>query len=130
MQYLILVFLLAISLQGCDPSYSCYIQNTAPSDLYLKTDPPVESLIDQQSIYYDSILIYKVRDEDKLSVYEVKPNEVFRLFGHIGFSPRIAEIPFNYVEILQGNDTLVLDSKQKILDRLKNKPGTRKYFIR
>ena len=125
----IYIFLLTVIFYGCDPSYNCYVRNDSSSVLYLKTHPSIESLFDKQSTHYDSVLSYKVDQEGKLSVYRVEPRGVFQIYGHIGFNPSLQEMPFDYIEIIQGSDTVVLDSKEKILERLKQEGQTRKYFI-
>jgi len=119
-----------IILTSCDPGYSCYVRNDSPSILYLKTHPSIESLFDELSTSYDSILAYKTAQEGKLSVYRVNPYSVFRIYGHIGINPSLQEIPFDYIELIEGRDTVVLDSKEKILLRLKQEGKTRKYFIK
>jgi hypothetical protein len=129
MKHRIVILMLAVILYGCDPSYNCYVRNDSPSVLYLKTHPSIESQVDAQSIVYDSILAYRLHEEGKLSVYRIKPHGVFRIYGHIGFNPSIEEMPFDYVEIIQGTDTVILDSKEKILARLEQEGKTRKFFI-
>jgi hypothetical protein len=121
------IFLIAAS---CEPNYNCYIRNDSSSNLYLRTRPSIESLYDKKSTYYDSIISrYKVREEGTLSVYKVNPNSIFRIYGNIGLTPSLTELPFDYIEVIQGSDTTVLDGKDKILERLKQEGKTRKYFI-
>ncbi len=129
MKRLTVILMLAVVLYGCDPGYNCYVRNDASSILYLKTHPSIESQVDAQSIVYDSVLAFKVQEEGKLSVYKIEPYGVFRIYGRIGNNPSIQEMPFDYIEIIQGSDTIVLDSKQKILERLKQEGKTRRYFI-
>ena len=124
-----MLILVVIILSSCDPSYNCYVRNDSSSVMYLKTRPSIESLYDQKSTYYDSIISYKVREEGSVSVYKINSNGVFRIYGHIGLTPTFKELPFNYIEVIQGNDTTVLDGKQKILDGLKQENKNRKYFI-
>jgi len=126
---LLLVFVVIV-LTSCDPSYNCYVRNDSSSVLYLKTHPAIESLFDKLSTSYDSILSYKVNQEGKLSVYKIKPHSVFHIYGNIGFNPSLQEVPFDYIVIIQGGDTVVLDSKKKILKRLEQEGKTRKYFIK
>lgn len=126
----LVVFLSIFSIAAsCDPNYNCYIRNDSSSNLYLKTRPSIESLYDKKSTYYDSIAKCKVQEEGTLSVYKINPNSTFRIYGHIGFTPSLTEIPFDYIEVVQGSDTTVLDDKEKILERLKQEGKTRKYFI-
>lgn len=129
MKRFIVIILLAVISYGCDPSYNCYVLNNSSSILYLKTYPSIESLLDKQSTYYDSIVVYKVAQEDKLSVYKIEPGEIFQIYGQIGFNPSLQEVPFDYIEIIQEGDTVILDSKEKILKRLEQEGKTRKYFI-
>jgi hypothetical protein len=114
---------------SCDPSYNCFIANDSSSNLYLKTHPSIESLYDQKSTYYDSIISYKIRQEESLSVYKIDPHSIFRIYGHTGLSPSLREVPFDYIEVIHGNDSIVLDSKEEILDRLKQEGKNRKYFF-
>lgn len=125
-----LLILIVMILTSCDPSYNCYVRNDSSSVLYLKTHPSIESLFDKQSTSYDSVLTYKLNQEGKLSVYKVEPHSVFHIYGNIGFNPSLQEVPFDYIEIIQERDTIVLDSKEKILKRLEQEGKTRKYFIK
>jgi hypothetical protein len=129
MKQLIVIALSTVILYGCDPAYNCYVRNRSSSVLYLKTHPGVESLLPKESINYDSIAARKTAQEDKLSIYSVKPGETFQIYGHIGFSPSLEEVPFDHIEIIQKGDTVILDSKEKILGRLVQEGKTRKYFI-
>jgi hypothetical protein len=126
MRPLLLLCFLALA-TACDPSYSCYVLNNSGSPLYLKTHPSIESAFDRQAAYYDSAINHKVGPES--SFYRVKPGELFLIFGRIGFSPSVHEVPFDYLEIIQNGDTLVLDGKQKIYDRLVQEGKSRKYII-
>lgn len=86
--------------------------------------------IDVESSYYDSVLIHKVGEEGRVSVYGIKPHSVFRLYGNIGLKPSLKEMPIDYIEIINGEDTIILDGKEKILDNLRQENKTRKYFLR
>jgi hypothetical protein len=126
----ILFFLSAsVSFVSCEPGYGFYIRNNKNSDLILKTRPSIESLYPEKSAYYDSILTYKVSEKQGLSIYRVKPYDSLRIHGNIGSMTSKDQIPFDYIEIIQDNDTVILNGKQEIFDKLKQEGKTRKYLI-
>jgi hypothetical protein len=119
-----------IVLTGCDPGYNCYIENYSKVDVFLRTSPSIESLYDQRSIQFESISHYRVGQDGELSLYRVRPGDQFRLYGHIGLKPNVKEVPFKHVEIIHGRDTVVLDSKEEILARLKQIRRSKSYVLK
>ena len=99
MKQLLFFLLLIIASTGCEPSYRIYIHNNSSSDLYIKTHPSIESLYDSHSLYYDSIITHKLKQEDKYSVYKVKPYDTFLILGTIGGGPTVSELAFDYIGI-------------------------------
>ena len=114
---------------GCEPSYRIEIRNNASTTLYLRTHPSVESLFPKWTGYYDSIIINKISQEGKFSLYGIKPFTTFRIWGNIGGKPTSKEIPFDFIEIIRGIDTLILDSKEKIISQLKREGKKFDYYI-
>jgi hypothetical protein len=130
MKQVLFFLLLIIVFTGCEPSYRVYIHNSSSSDLYIKTHPSIESLLyDTTSLYYDSIITHKLKQEDKYSVYKVKPYDTFLIFGTIGGGPTVSEFPFDYIALINGSDTTVLDSKEKIIEQAKQMDKKRNYYI-
>lgn len=115
---------------GCEPGYNCYVQNTSMSDMYVKTLPSIESLYDKRSVYYDSISKFRIGEDSGLSVYRISANSQLRLYGHVGLSPSLKEMPFDHIEVIAWGDTVVLNSKESILSRLVQDRRTRSYFLR
>ena len=129
MKYLMFILLL-IFFYGCDPGYHIYISNKSSKELLILTSPSIESLYDPNIAYYDSILNHKLKEENGISTYSIRPYEQFRVFGNIGGIPTLKDLPFNYIKIVQEKDTLVLNSKEKILKSLirENKKINHFYF--
>lgn len=128
MKNLLLIFILLIFI-GCEPGYRIHIRNNASTTLYLKTHPSIESLYPKWTGYYDSIIINKISENGEFSLYGIKPFTTFRIWGNIGRKPTSNEIPFDYVEVVRGNDTLILDSKEKIINQLKKGGKKFDYYI-
>ncbi len=89
----------------------------------------MESLYDSHSTYYDSIIAYKLKQEGVHSIYKVKPYSTIRVWGNIGGSPSVKEFPFDYLALISSSDTTVLDSKEKIIERLKQVDRMRNFYI-
>jgi hypothetical protein len=128
-QVLIFLFLLII-FTGCEPSYRVYVHNTSSSDLYIKTHPSIESLLyDTTSLYYDSIIRHKLKQEGEYGVYRVKPYEKFKILGGIGGGPILNDLSFDYVSLISGSDTVIFDSKEKIIRQIKQIDKKRNFYI-
>lgn len=119
MKKILFILLVIFFFTGCEPGYRMYVRNSSSSDLYIKTQPSIESLYDAHSTYYDTIATYKVKQEGNYSIYSVKPNSTMLVWGNIGGSPTVNELPFDYVALINESDTIVLDSKEKILAQTK-----------
>ena len=128
MKNFIFIFILTVII-GCEPGYRIYVRNTSSTTVYLKTHPSIESLCLKQSSYYDSIIINKVKEEGDFSFYAIKPLNSFRVWGSIGGKPTLKEIPFDYVAIIRGSDTLILDNKEKIINQIKREGKKFDYYI-
>jgi hypothetical protein len=128
MKKLSLIIILSVITYGCDPGYGVYIINRSERDLILKTNPSIESLYMEESIFYDTILAHKIKSEGSLSIYKLRPYEQFKIFGHIGKEPTLSEVPFSHIEIIQEGDTIILDTKKKIMESL-IKESAKKYII-
>ncbi len=121
--------LISIIYLGCDPGYSVRIRNETTSPMYIKTAPSIESLYETGNIYYDSLLAIKTGQEGKLSVYKINPNYDLNLYDMLGFQPGLNYIPFDYLEFIKGNDTIILDSKEKILHQINPKSKKSRYYF-
>jgi len=129
MKNLLFIFITIIFV-GCEPAYNVSIHNNSPNTLYIKTSPSIESLLYSKSgSHYDSIINRKVGQTDKYSLYSLKPFDTFRLWGNIGGWPVLYELPFDYVEIINSTDTLILDSKEKIMNQVKKGNRKRDFYI-
>jgi hypothetical protein len=128
-QILFSLFLL-ILFAGCEPSYRVYIHNSSSSDLYIKTHPSIESIFyDTHSLYYDSIITHKFKQEGEYSVYKLKPYDTILILGTIGGGPTVSELPFDYIALISSSDTTILDSKEKIIEQAKKMDKKRNYYI-
>jgi hypothetical protein len=85
----------------------------------MKTHPSIESRQDKRAGYYQKVVSYKVGETNGMSVYRLKTNDTLVLYAQIGNKPRLSEVPYDYLELIQRQDTIVLDSKQKIFNKLK-----------
>jgi len=128
MKNLIVIFTI-LTLIGCEPGYRIYVRNNASTILYLRTNPSIESLYPKWTGYNDSILAHKVSQEGKFSLYSIKPFDAFRIWDNIGGMPTSKEIPFDYVAVIRGVDTLILDNKEKIANQLKRGGKKFDYYI-
>ncbi|MES2849317.1 MAG: hypothetical protein V4685_09685, partial [Bacteroidota bacterium] len=114
--FLVMVFLFT----GCESGYRAYIHNNSSSPLYIKTYPSIESHYDYlRSSYYDSILIYKQKNEDSFSVYKINPYQKFLVWSQMADRPVLKELPFSYISLVSDIDTIILDSKEKIINEIK-----------
>jgi hypothetical protein len=129
MKHILLSFLLIVFFAGCEPGYRIYVRNSSSSDLYIKTLPSIESLYDSHSTYYDSIVTYKIKQEGNYSIYKVKPYSTMLVWGTIGGSPTVKELPFDYIALISGSDTTVLNSKEKIIEQAKQVNRKRNFYI-
>lgn len=129
MKFRICVILISLSSIGCEPSYRIYVRNHSPKDLYLRISPSVDSLYPKWMTYHDSLINIKVTQNENYALYIIKPAQVFRIWGYIGNVPKVADIPFNYVRLDDGTDSLILNSKDKIINQLKREGKKYDYFI-
>lgn len=129
MKRILFSLLVIIVLTGCEPSYRIYVRNSSSSDLYIKTQPSIESLYDSHSTYHDSIVTYKLKQEGNYSIYRVKPFNTMLVWGNIGGGPTVKELPFDYIALISGSDTTVLDSKEKIIEQTKKSVRKRNFYI-
>lgn len=129
MKQVLFVLLVIIVFTGCEPSYRIYVRNSSSSDLYIKTHPSIESLYESFSTYRDSILLYKIKQEGDYSIYRIKPNDSMLIDGYLGRSPNIKDLSFDYIALISGSDTTILDSKEKILEQTKQMDKKRNYYI-
>lgn len=130
MKKLIILSLICVSYWGCEPFYSVSIANNKTFPIYIKTYPSIESLYPKESVYYDSLLILKTGTENKYSVYRISPGFHIQLYVALGFRPFPRDIPFELIEIIKGADTIVLDSKEKILNQIDLESKKRRYYIK
>ena len=126
---MIFCFLLVIILAGCEPGYRIYIRNNASTTLYLKTSPAIESLYPKWTGYQDSILANKTSQEGRFAVYSIKPFNALRVWDNVGNKPTSNQIPYDYIEVISGADTLILNSKEKIIEQLKRGNKKFDYYI-
>lgn len=117
-------------LSGCIPTYQCYVANDSDEVIYVVTTPSIESLYDERSIYYDSLMKLKYKSEGGSTIYYLKPHSMFRIYGSRGFQPVLEHVPFEYLAIVNSNDSLVFDGKAKILSALVRDKRANRYFIR
>lgn len=129
MRQILFSFLVIIVFTGCEPSYRIYVRNSSSSDLYIKTHPSIESLYDSHSTYYDSIVTYKLKQEGNYSIYRVKAYNTMLVWGSIGGGPTDKELPFDFIALISGIDTTVLDSKEKIMEQTKQADKKRNFYI-
>jgi hypothetical protein len=124
------LLVLVIMFMGCDPGYSVYIYNQSSSPLYFKTHPSIESFYDSAHLsYYDSLLAHRVKKDSLYSMYKIEPNSRFLVWSHIGVMPSINELPIDYIKIMNDRDTLILDSKEKIISQIKKTDKKFNYSI-
>jgi len=124
----LLISFIVLTFIGCEPGYRIYIRNNAPTTLLIKTHPSIEFGY-KLTGYYDSIISNKVSQDGKFSLYIIKPFTTFRIYDNIGGKPTSNQIPFDYVEVIRGRDTIILDSKEKIINELKKGNKKFDYYI-
>lgn len=114
---------------ACEPGYSIFVKNNSPTPLFVKTYPSIESFYDSaHSSYYDSILVRKVRTENNISVYKIDKYEKFLVWAYLDKKPMVNEFPFEYIALFSGSDSIVLDSKLKIIEAIKQAGGKKRNF--
>jgi hypothetical protein len=137
---LIFILLFIFGLISCEPSYRIYVRNSSASDLYIKTHPSIESDYESNPFFksapqfypnYNSVIACKFKQEGEYSIYKVKPYDSLNILGDIGFGPVIEQLPFDYIALINGSDSTVLDSKEKIIGQAKlmGKRRKRNYYI-
>ena len=130
MKYFLSLLTIMFFLISCEPSYRIYIHNSSSANLYIKTYPSIESILyDSTSSFYDSIISHKVKVEDKYSVYKIKPYDRILILGTIGGGPTVKELPFDYISLISFSDTIILDSKEKIIEQAKQVDKKRNFYI-
>jgi len=114
---------------ACERGYSVFVRNTSPTPLFVKTYPSIESFFySVHSSYYDSILVRKVRTENNISVYKIDKYEKFLVWAYLDKKPMVNEFPFDYIALFSGSDSIVLDSKLKIIEAVKQDGGKKRNF--
>jgi len=129
MKQILFSFAAIIAFTGCEPGYRIYLRNNSSSDLFVKTNPSIESLYDSHSSYVDSIVTYKLKQESGYSFYKLKVHDTLMIWGNIGDKPTLGEMPFNYIAFINGVNTMILDSKAKIINQLKKLDKRRSFYI-
>lgn len=124
-----LIVFIVLFFIGCEPGYRIYIRNNTSKNIYFKTAPSIESLYNKSTQYYDSIVAHRINQDSIYSIYKIYPNSSFLLWGGIGGRPPANEIPFEYIKVMSGNDTLILDNKEKILGYMKAGGKKFNYYI-
>lgn len=117
-RHLFILFLF-VNLSACDPGYGYYLKNNRQENIYLKTTPELESLYHFSK---DSIKVvdrFKIEQKGSVSIYKIEPQDTLYLYGHIGFEPTLKDVPFNYLEIICGTDSLVMRNKEEIFQAFK-----------
>lgn len=125
----IFLSLILIALIGCEPGSRIYIHNNGTSPLYIKTHPSVDSLYPNNSLYYETIISHKLGIVDKYSLFRVEPLDSFLIWSVIGDIYNSDIIPYDYIELINNSDTLVLDSREKIFNQMKKRDEKFDYFI-
>lgn len=125
------IFFLIIltALIGCEPGSRIYIHNNGTSPLYIKTHPSIDSLYPKNSLAYETIISHKLDIVDKYSLFKVEPLDSFLIWSVIGDIYNSDIIPYDYIELINNSDTLILDSKEKIFNQMKKGDGKFDYFI-
>ena len=67
--------------------------------------------------YHGSIVANKLSQDGKFSFYSINHFYTFLVWSTISSKPALNEFPFDYAEVLWGSDTLISDSKEKIIVR-------------
>jgi hypothetical protein len=133
MKQIFVYILTTIIIFGCEPSYRVYVRNSSSPDLYIKIHPSIESCFFYfpNDSFRDSIIAHKVKQEGKYSIYKVKPNTTFFILGRIGGGPTADQLPFDYIALINGSDSMVLDNKEKIIKQAKliGKKRNRNFYI-
>jgi hypothetical protein len=109
----LLPFILAIT--SCDPGYAVIVKNPSNNNFYLKTSPSIENDI-FSAASRDSIAKYKINENLGVHTYEIPANQELVLWSHIGIRPNVKEVPFAFIQLISGNDTLTLKSPQEIVN--------------
>jgi hypothetical protein len=109
---------------SCDPGYRVLIENKSNQDIYVRTNPSIESYLAFKDSYYDSIISKKINsNDDSIAVYRVKPEENIELFGHIGKQPSSNDFLYKTVKIIKGIDTIKINEnnlKESIDKKIKS----------
>lgn len=115
-------------LASCDPGYTVYIANRSTSNIYIETDPSIESkaFLKSDSINNNSITSKKIRSSDVKNRYQLNSNQEIKLFGNVGF-PSQNYFPYKSFKIIKGSDTIKIDKSNLIQKITKGKKSS--YYI-
>ncbi|WP_223609326.1 hypothetical protein [Chryseobacterium sp. OSA05B] len=123
----IVMILLPSLLASCDPGYAIIIANRSANNIYLETDPPIESRFSMiKDSTYNSIISKKVLSSDVTNRYQLESDQKIRLFGNVGF-PSQNFFPYKKIKIIKGSDTLKIDKNNLMQKISKGKKGF--YYI-
>ena len=127
MKKIILILLLCL-IASCDPGYNIYIANRSKSNIFVETDPAINSrtFFSNSNPDNDSVLSKKVYLSNTNNLYKLTKNQEIRLFGNVGF-PSQNYFPYKSVKIIRDSDTLKIDKNNLMQKIIKKEKGL--YYI-
>jgi hypothetical protein len=123
----VMIVLFLHLLYSCHPGYRVYVANLSHSNIYLKTEVAIDSLISiKEGVFYDSIISKRINVSNDIGLYKIRSGDKIYLYGGVG-SPSEKKIPFKSIQIIKESDTIEID-RNNLMDRI-NKKINNFYYI-
>jgi hypothetical protein len=112
-------------LTNCDPAYEYFIE-AKRGDVTVEIHPSLESIYCPH--LKDVCAFAKAHRIDE-GIYRIARGEKLSIDGGVGIQAPVTSFPFDFVRVIEGNDTLLLKGKDQILKKFVRDKPTNKYYL-
>jgi hypothetical protein len=109
---IILSYLIIVS---CESAYKYSVVNDIDKPVVLRINPSILHYV--HGSYKEKLIEKNKSSVDSVFICELDPKDTVNLYADIGRVPKERDLPYSYVEILIGNDTIRLN-RGEIIDAL------------
>ena len=110
--------IISILLLGCDPLAEYVVEVKSANDVLIEMHPSLEAKYCPNNLEICKLAeSHKVREVEGGAIYQLKKGELIGIYTELGGRASISRFPFQYMKIIRKSDTLVLSSKNQILDK-------------
>ena len=113
-----------VVLVSCDPAYQVFIRNDLNENIVVTTVPSIESAFGRTST-----VPLHISSTDSSGTYRFSPGDEMVIDVRMGFHPELERFPYRQVYLISSEDTVVLDTKEKILRSLVRIKRNRKFYV-